>query len=147
MALKYKEASVSGNTWVRSNRVTIDNPLNGTPTILYGEEIVYEIGDDVIKTQTSGLDKQLTVDNAFTEFQVLNTETNEEIGQVATYYQVRQLLHSLYVHLAKERDILITRPYLSWTWNPQLEVWEPPVPKPETGNWAWDEGTQEWIEI
>jgi hypothetical protein len=146
MATKYKEAQVSGNTWVRSNRVTIDNPMEGTPTIVFNEEMIYDIGGAIVRGPVSVLDKQLTIDNAFTEFQVLDTETNEEVGQVATYFQVRQLLHSLYVHLAKERDIEATRPYPSWIWNGSLQQWEPPIPMPVEGNWIWDESTKNWME-
>ena len=34
----------------------------------------------------------------------------------------------------------------SWILNENYE-WEPPVPKPEVGDWGWDEGSLSWVAI
>lgn len=39
------------------------------------------------------------------------------------------------------------KPYNSWILNETTCLWDPPTPKPETGNWYWDEDTLSWIEI
>lgn len=39
------------------------------------------------------------------------------------------------------------QPYPSWTLNQQSYLWEPPVAKPQSGLWEWNETDQEWVEI
>ena len=34
----YKESAISGTKWIRSNRVSLDNPYQGIPSILFDEE-------------------------------------------------------------------------------------------------------------
>jgi len=142
----YNQKEVSGNAWTRAFQITVDNPYNGTPSILFSEENILDLGDRLINGRSGMLEQQLTMENAFTQFPLLDPATNNETGALANYAQLQQMLHSIYMYLAKERDILKTQPFPSWTWNAQSEVWEPPVPMPETGEWAWDEGTQSWIE-
>ena len=46
-----------------------------------------------------------------------------------------------------ENDAFINKPlYQSWILNSQFK-WDPPVPKPESGQWFWDENSTSWIEI
>ena len=48
----------------------------------------------------------------------------------------------------EELDAFISpKPYPSWILNEETADWEAPVVKPETGNWTWNESTQEWDEI
>jgi hypothetical protein len=39
-----------------------------------------------------------------------------------------------------------TRPFNSWNWDTAEHLWVPPIPKPDSGNWIWDENTQSWHE-
>lgn len=40
------------------------------------------------------------------------------------------------------------QPYPSWTWDPALHRWVPPVPYPDDGKeYRWDEPTLSWIEV
>jgi len=39
------------------------------------------------------------------------------------------------------------QPYLSWTLNQQSYLWEAPTPRPESGQYEWDETTLSWVEI
>lgn len=44
-------------------------------------------------------------------------------------------------------DVFITpQPFESWSLDENFD-WQPPTPKPEGLNWAWDELTLSWIEI
>ena len=44
-------------------------------------------------------------------------------------------------------DVFISpQPFQSWTLNENHD-WEPPTPRPSTGEWAWNENSQEWVEI
>lgn len=39
------------------------------------------------------------------------------------------------------------KPYPSWTLNEETADWDPPVARPTSGFWSWDELNQEWDEI
>lgn len=45
----YKETTVAGDSWQRSHHVVIQNPLGGLPSITFGEEKVFVLGDKTIK--------------------------------------------------------------------------------------------------
>ena len=46
----------------------------------------------------------------------------------------------------EQRDAFIApRPFPSWTLNEETCCWEPPVSKPEFGNYVWDESDQQWV--
>jgi hypothetical protein len=38
------------------------------------------------------------------------------------------------------------RPYNSWVLNKETKKWQAPIPKPDTGFWAWDEENKNWKE-
>jgi len=41
-----------------------------------------------------------------------------------------------------------TQPYDSWTWNTDIQVYEPPVPRPDDDKYyEWNEETQSWDEV
>jgi hypothetical protein len=43
-------------------------------------------------------------------------------------------------------DVFITpQPYLSWSLDANFN-WQPPTPRPNEGNWYWDETTISWVE-
>jgi hypothetical protein len=47
-----------------------------------------------------------------------------------------------------ELDAFISpKPYPSWTLNSETADWDAPLPKPETGNYFWNEDAQQWDEI
>lgn len=52
----YKESQVAGSKWQRAFQVTIDNPLNGTPRIVFAEEEAFNPGDIIITRPCSYLD-------------------------------------------------------------------------------------------
>ena len=100
----YKETTVAGTSYVRSNEVTIRNVLNGYKGIMYCEEEVSILGEKIMRENVGALHQELTLDNASTEFPLLNPVTNEPIGSTATFQDVYVLLFSLYYHLAELRD-------------------------------------------
>lgn len=44
----YKESTIAGTKWQRAVRVAVENPLNGTPAIMFVEEEAVNLGDKVI---------------------------------------------------------------------------------------------------
>lgn len=104
----YKESSIGGTTWVRSSDISIKNEFDGIPSILFKEEMIYSINNNLVKSsyQTpsapGGLSASFTNPNQ--QFLLLNPDTGDEIG-VAKLADFRVMLHSLYIHLAKKRDL------------------------------------------
>ena len=101
--MNYKETTVTGASWVRANSVTVHNPLGGTGTIRFNEERVIVLEDKSIFEPVGSVQERLTEDKRSKVFALKHPETLEVVGQ-ATYEQVYLLLHSLYLHLAAERD-------------------------------------------
>lgn len=99
----YKEQVLTGQKWVRSNRVTINHPYGGGSQIHFGEEEITLLSDGkTINTPLTGLTQPF--DDPAVQFDLRNPETNEVIGSV-TYADVYVMLYSLYIALATTRDL------------------------------------------
>lgn len=100
----YNESTVNGVKWTRSNSVRIFNDYAQPGKVCFDEEEIVSLGGaDFMRKQLGSIEQTLTPENILTEFNLLNPETGDTIG-TATYQQVYVLLHSLYLHLAAERD-------------------------------------------
>ena len=106
----YKETAVSGTSYVRAREVTVTNTLGGYKGIMYCEEQVSVFGEKIMREGSGAIHQELTPENATTEFQLLNPETNEQIGSTATFQDVYVLLFSLYYHMAALRDAANEQP-------------------------------------
>ena len=103
--MPYKETEVTGASYTRSNQITIANPLEGVKAINYTEEQVINLSDgEQILRSVGGFQEPFTVENANTEFPLLNPQTGEPLGQDMTYQGLYVSLYSLYMFLAKRRD-------------------------------------------
>lgn len=99
---EYKETPISGRKRMRAYRVTANNPASGARSIRFDEEWLTELDDGRFINEPAGA---ITRDFSApgTEFDLVHPETGEVIGK-ASYLNVYVLLHSLYMHLAVERD-------------------------------------------
>lgn len=144
---KYNETNVTGESWIRANKLICTNEYEQSPSIFYQEEELFNFSDGkVVKSPYTPLNPAgtyFTPENANTTFEIINPETEQPTGQTAEYKDLYVLIHSLYFHLTKERD-RGPKPYPSWIWNETSQSWEAPVPKPEEDWWVWNEGSQEW---
>lgn len=97
--------TVTTTTYVRSNLITVDNPLGLPPSITFIEEMVEQVGDEPAEAigDTGSVSKTLTPENSATTFDLLNPTDNSVIGS-ANYQDFQVMLYSLYIHLATERD-------------------------------------------
>lgn len=59
----YNESSVAGTQWQRACRVVIENPLNGTPSLMLVEERVMQLGEDIIATPCANLSVAFDTNN------------------------------------------------------------------------------------
>lgn len=102
----YKESSISGTSWTRSNTVVIANPYNGIPSISFREEEIFSIGEENVtrpipESMINPLIEYLS--DQSTEFDLIHPETDEVIG-VAHYMDIYVMLYSMYRRLSTRRD-------------------------------------------
>lgn len=99
--MNYRETNIAGTSWQRACRVVIENPLNGTPHILFVEEQVVNVGDDRITRPVANVSCQF---NPTATIPIINPETGLPTGATATHRDVYAILYSLYMQLANARD-------------------------------------------
>ena len=100
----YQQTTIAGTRWKRACRINIENPLNGTPSVLFAEEEVINLGEgqEPIKQLVSNLSVPFSLTDTFP---LRNPETGEIIeGQTGTQAQLYALMVSAYWHYALERD-------------------------------------------
>ncbi len=100
----YKETTTSGTKWQRARQIIIDNPRNESPSIMFVEEEVLNLGNEEIRRDVGNLKETLAPENVLTEIPLRNPLTNELNGQTATYWDLQVLLHSAYFYLGGSRD-------------------------------------------
>lgn len=97
----YKEQQATGRTWVRCKVVTIENPLNGTAQVTFQETQCASI-NGITSEQFAGLlGLEFKPDSSVA---LRDPQTGELTGQTSTHAQVYQLLYSIYMQAALERD-------------------------------------------
>lgn len=146
---KYNESNVAGEFWRRSPQIYCFNGYNSIPYICFDEENIILLSDGTFASNrlANKLSQELTPENANTSFQLKNPETEEYIEAYATYKDLFVLLHSLYFHLAIERD-RGPKPFNSWVWSEELNQWTSPTPKPTDGLiYSWDEQNLNWYVV
>lgn len=98
---KYNQQTTTGESWQRCYSVTIENPFNNTPTAIFREEIVVQVGDNTINQPKTVC--TLTF-NPTAEFAVLDPQTGQPTGQNMTHQQLYNYIYSLYIKTATDRD-------------------------------------------
>ena len=99
----YQETTASGTSWVRSNSVNIQNPLNGTPSVTFNTETVIQLegGATIVQPNMRWINK---VFNSTEEFPIINPETNEPTGTFSTHSELYALLYSLFIKTVTDLD-------------------------------------------
>lgn len=146
---KYNQTTVLGESWKRAFQIVIENFYGKNPRIRFSEEEIFVgvNGRLAGSYNGEGIEESFTTENALTQFQLRDPETEEYIDQYATYRDLYVLIHSLYFHLAKERD-KGSRPYESWTYNESTNQWEAPIPMPLDGqSYTWNDANQSWTVV
>jgi len=101
----YNETAVTGESYQRTNRIIIDNPYQAAPRIIFEEERIINLGDEVVKKPVTALQV------AFDETEVINVMnplTNELTGTTITMGEIYALIYSVYWQKAQERDSAAT---------------------------------------
>lgn len=100
---KYHNENVEGTLWKRAASIIISNELGQVPTVTFDEQIVSELGGEVLSKYAGSLDLQITEEAAAEQFPLLDMAGNE-IGAEINIGQIAAMLFSAYVHFAEKRD-------------------------------------------
>lgn len=98
----YKEANVAGTEWQRGCRVIIENPSGEAPYVVFIEEVATNLNGKVITRPLQG-NLRLAFDPAKT-FPAFDPTTLAQTGATYTHQQVYEIVFSLYMATALERD-------------------------------------------
>lgn len=98
----YKQNSVTGETYQRSNQIVVDNPLGGTPRISFLEQEVITLSDGRVMQQNvpgCGIDF-----NAADIFPLVSPIDDTPMGVSVTHADLQVMLYSLYKQLRAQAD-------------------------------------------
>ena len=100
----YNQQTISGviTSWQRAGRVELQNPLGGTPSIIFYEEKATQIPDGSIDRKPLGTLVESATDMTAT-FALLDPNSGQNVGTMS-YEQLYAGLYSLYLSLAAARD-------------------------------------------
>lgn len=101
---EYKEKYITGKSYVRADRVTVNNGLEHK-SITFHEVTVANLSNGETRQESFGsVSESFTVDNAQTAYPLIDPNTGAETGVTMTYQDLYVAIYSLYFKLAMERD-------------------------------------------
>ena len=90
---------ITGKKWKRANVISIQNPLNGIPSISFNQEITASFDDGTFASiEYAGMITEQFINTA-EAFNLLNPLDGTVIG-TSTYQDAYVMLASLYAHIA-----------------------------------------------
>jgi hypothetical protein len=90
------------STWKRACKIEITNPITGSPSAIFSEEIATALPDGTFISKHSTSLSENATDMTLT-FPLLDPATGNVVGSM-TYGQLYAAMYSLYLNLAAERD-------------------------------------------
>jgi len=100
--MNYREQEANGTEWRRCHQVHIYNALETVPHCRFDEETVVSVGG----RQMAIPDGYITKDfDAAAGIALLDPQTGQPTGQSMTHEGLYQVLYSLYMQTATERDV------------------------------------------
>jgi hypothetical protein len=99
----YNETNVVGSTWTRCSSVYISNVYDSVPSITFGEQqlIVLENQNPLVVNTNNSCSALFDANGSII---VLDPATGNPTGQTVTQQQLYDILYSLYIATAAERD-------------------------------------------
>ena len=104
-------------------------------------ETVEVVSNNVLLDKNGKEQEELGV-NFLREFY---NEPHAQWFQTSYNYNFRKNYAGIGFTYDTERNAFIApKPYNSWTLNETTCMWDPPVPRPESGSYSWNETTKQW---
>lgn len=102
---KYLPTNVSGDSWIRSKRIVVENPLlSPERKIKYTEEKVVQLADDTLFKPMGTLEVTIDESMLLNELDIVDPVTGVPTGQKITYRDIYAIFYSSYIHFATQRD-------------------------------------------
>lgn len=98
----YNETAGTGTMWTRCYKIVIENPYIGLQKVAqFFDEDVVVINNRIIQKQSRLIQK--TFDSSST-IQLRDPQTGQLTGETITHQELYNILYSLYIQSAMERD-------------------------------------------
>jgi len=99
----YKEITGTGTSWRRAKKVIIDNPAHSSlpKTALFIEEDAVSINEKIISTDAGSVTAYFNPQDGI---ELRDPQTGEKTGVIVGQTYLYQLLYSLYMQTAENRD-------------------------------------------
>lgn len=97
----YKETSINGTEYQRCYLLKIYNPIDGYKKAVFDENKVITIGDKKVITESYSCEKLF---NPTSNISILDPVTGNPTGEQVTHQKLYEILYSLYIQTALERD-------------------------------------------
>lgn len=104
MPANLHETTGTGSTWTRCTSISIANPASGVPSIMFAEATVAEIGAVKVEQITGNI---IGTFAPTADIPLRDPETGDLTGSTVTQAYLYQILYSLYMQKALERDASI----------------------------------------
>lgn len=105
MAGEYKYSTVSGESWLRSKRIIIDNALDQWPTLKFVEERVLNVNTaEKFKRDEGVLNVQSSNETMAEIIPILDPTSGTDTGKTVSFAEAYAILKSAYIYYAKKRD-------------------------------------------
>lgn len=100
MSANLNETTAPGKTWTRCTSITIANQVSGTPSVMFVEATVAEVGSLKLEQLSGSFSAEFSPSSAIP---MRDPETGELTGESVTQAHLYDVLYSLYMQKALER--------------------------------------------
>lgn len=97
----YQESTATATSWIRCRSVSIENPIGGTPSASFVEHKVVQLGGHTVEQFVGILPSTF---NPTASIPLRDPETGGLTGDSVTQAHLYQILYSLYMQAALDRD-------------------------------------------
>lgn len=101
--MDYKQAVKETKFWQRCRAVTCLNPVDSPyKTVVFQEELASEV--DGVSSSVKDVGSCSTLFSPDGEINLIDPSTGQSTGETVSHLKLYQILHSLYIQVALERD-------------------------------------------
>lgn len=105
MSENYKQTTISGEAWVRTKRIVIENEFGTYPKVKFVEEKRVNLQDGSVMNQDNGsIEVESSPETMDLTIRIVDPATGKYIGKDMTYAEIYAAVHSAYLFFAKRRD-------------------------------------------
>lgn len=99
-----------GDTWIRANRMVIENPIDRKLRVTFAQEEVINIGERRFFNQIEPASFQVdpsSQEEMTRKIKIINPETGEETDQEVSLIEIYSIMYSLYIDTFKSHERML----------------------------------------